>query len=168
MKWYDSFHGVGGEKGIRIQRILRNMLIGEYIHTLDPKKRLSMPAKFRKELGKKVVVTKGFEKCLFVHPMKGWQATVEKIRKLPTADANARGVARFFLGSAVDTDVDSLGRILIPDFLKTFAELGEKVVVIGMHDRVELWNENAWKEYRTRIEKDADALAGKFGDAGSL
>lgn len=144
------------------------MLIGEYIHTLDPKKRLSMPAKFRKELGKKVVVTKGFEKCLFVHPMKGWQATVEKLRSLPMGDAGARGVGRFFFGGAVETDVDSLGRILIPDFLKEFAVLGEKVVVIGMHERVELWNESAWNEYKGRIEHDADSLAGKFGDAGAL
>lgn len=144
------------------------MLLGEYTHTLDPKKRLSMPSKFRKELGKKVVVTKGFEKCLFVYPMKGWQPAVEKLRKLPMGDASARGVGRFFFGGAVETDVDSLGRILIPDFLKEFAGLGEKVVVVGMYERIELWNESGWKEYKKRIEQDADTLAGKFGDAGTL
>ncbi|MHB8651965.1 MAG: division/cell wall cluster transcriptional repressor MraZ [Minisyncoccota bacterium] len=144
------------------------MLIGEYTHTLDPKKRLSMPSKFRKELGKKVVVTKGFEKCLFVYQMKGWQSAVEKLRNLPTGDASARGIGRFFFGSAVETEVDSLGRILIPDFLKEFSGLNEKVVVVGMYERVELWNEGAWKEYKERVEHDADALAGKFGEAGTL
>lgn len=163
----DHSAGAGFGKALKVKEILRNMLIGEYIHTLDPKKRLSMPAKFRKELGKKVVINKGFEKCLFVYPMKEWQEKVKKTRHLSDGDASERGVARFMFGSAVDTDVDSLGRVLIPDFLKSFAELGEKVVVIGMHNHVELWNEDAWKEYLTRIEHDVDALAGKSGDTGS-
>lgn len=144
------------------------MLIGEYIHTLDPKKRLSVPSKWRKELGKKVVVTRGLDNCLFVYPMKAWDRISEKIAQLPLGQADTRGFNRFFLSGAVESDIDSVGRILVPDFLKTFAGLKSKVVLAGIHDRVEIWDEKAWGAYKTRIEKQADALAEKLGEVGIL
>lgn len=144
------------------------MLIGEYTHTLDPKKRLSVPAKWRKELGKRVVVTKGLDTCLFVYPLKEWGQITEKIGQLPFGQASTRDFNRFFLSGAVETEVDSAGRILVPDFLKEFAKLGSKVVLAGVHDRVEIWDETAWDEYKHRIEKQADALAEKLGEVGVL
>ncbi|GMQ95509.1 MAG: division/cell wall cluster transcriptional repressor MraZ [Patescibacteria group bacterium] len=144
------------------------MLIGEYIHTLDPKKRISLPAKFRKEMGKKVVVTHGLDNCLFVYPLGQWKRVTEKLAQLPMGQADSRGFNRFMLAGAVETDVDSIGRILIPDFLKTFAGLGGKVAVIGVHDRVEIWNEKVWSTYKGRVEKQADVLAEKLGEVGAL
>ena len=144
------------------------MLIGEYIHTLDVKKRIALPAKFRKELGKKVVVTHGLGNCLFVYPLKTWQKVTEKLALLPMGQADTRGFGRFMLAGAVESDIDSIGRILVPDFLKDFAGLDSHVAVIGVHDRVELWNEKVWSTYKGRIEKQADALAEKLGEIGVL
>ena len=144
------------------------MLIGEYTHTLDPKKRLALPAKFRKELGKKVVITRGLDNCLFIYPIKQWQKVSEKIAELPMGQADTRGFGRFMLAGAVESDIDSIGRVLVPDFLKDFAHLATAVSVIGVHDRVELWDESAWKAYKGRIETQADALAEKLGEIGVL
>lgn len=144
------------------------MLIGEYIHTLDPKKRLALPSKFRKELGKKVVITRGLDNCLFVYPIKAWQKMSLKIAELPMGQADTRGFGRFMLAGAVESDIDTIGRILVPDFLKDFAKLETQVSVIGVHDRVELWNKELWDTYRNRIEGQADALAEKLGEVGIL
>ncbi len=144
------------------------MLIGEYKHTLDSKKRLSMPSKWRKELGKTLIVTRGLDNCLFVYPQKEWQKITEKIGQLPLGQADTRGFNRFFLSGAVEVEVDSVGRILVPDFLKDFASLETKTVLAGIYDRVEIWAENKWEEYKRRIEGQADALAEKLGDIGVL
>lgn len=144
------------------------MLIGEYTHNIDTKKRLSLPSKWRKELGKNVVVTRGLDNCLFVYPLKEWEKITEKIGKLPLGQADTRGFNRFFLSGAVEAEVDSVGRILVPDFLKMFAGLNAKVVLAGIHDRVEMWDENRWIEYKRRIEGQADALAEKLGEIGIL
>ncbi len=144
------------------------MLIGEYKHTLDPKKRLSLPSKWRKELGKTLIVTRGLDNCLFVYPQQEWAKITEKIGQLPLGSADTRSFNRFFLSGAVEVEVDSVGRILVPDFLKDFAKLDTKVVLAGVHDRVEIWDEKRWTEYTTRIESQADALAEKLGEIGVL
>lgn len=146
------------------------MLIGEYIHTLDPKKRVSMPAKFRKEIGKKVVITRGLDNCLFVYPIKQWEKVTEKLTESSVvgASSDTRGFNRFMLAGAVETGVDSLGRVLVPDFLKDFAGLKSKVAVIGVHNHIEIWDEKGWKSYRGKIEKQADVLAEKLSEIGVL
>ena len=144
------------------------MLIGEYTHTLDPKKRLSVPSKWRRELGRSVVVTRGLDTCLFVYPLKAWSHITQKIGQLPLGQADTRGFNRFFLSGAVETEVDGAGRILVPDFLKEFAGLKGKVVLAGIHDRVEIWDEKTWNEYKRRIEKQGNALAEKLGEIGVL
>lgn len=144
------------------------MLIGEYTHTLDPKKRLSLPSKWRKELGKEVVITRGLDNCLFVYPLKEWQTITEKIGRLPFGQADTRGFNRFFLSGAQEVEVDGVGRILVPDFLKEFAGLKSKVILAGIHDRVEIWDQKKWADYTKRIEKQADALAEKLGEIGVL
>ncbi len=144
------------------------MLIGEYLHTLDSKKRLSLPAKFRKEVGKKVVITRGLDACLFMFPEKAWNAIAEKLVNLPFGQADTRGMSRFLLSGAVETEVDGAGRILVPDFLKDFADLRSRVVLAGVSDRIEIWNEKTWEEYKRRIEKSADQMAEKLGELGIL
>jgi MraZ protein len=144
------------------------MLIGEYKHTLDPKKRLSLPSKWRKELGSTLIVTRGLDNCLFVYPQTEWEKITEKIGKLPLGSADTRSFNRFFLSGAVEVEVDTVGRILVPDFLKDFAKLESKVVLAGIHDRVEIWDDNRWTEYKARIEMQADSLAEKLADIGIL
>lgn len=144
------------------------MLIGEYRHTIDAKKRLSLPAKFRKVLGKKIVITRGLDNCLFVYPLKGWEIVAAKLRELSIGQADTRGFNRFMSSGAVDTEIDSLGRILIPDFLKSFAGLKTSVVLIGVNDRIEIWSEESWDSYKKQIEKNADALAEKLGELGVM
>jgi MraZ protein len=144
------------------------MLIGEHTHTLDTKKRLSLPSKFRKELGKKVILTRGLDTCVFVYSQKEWKHFSEKLSDLSMGQSDTRAFNRFILGGAVETEIDSAGRILIPDFLKDFAHLKTKVVVAGISNRVELWDEKTWKSYQHQVEKKADALAEKLGDIGMI
>jgi MraZ protein len=142
------------------------MFIGEYTHTVDEKNRISLPSKFRKEVGKKIVITHGLDKCLFVYPMKEWQKISEKLSSMGMGQADNRGFTRFMLAGAVEIDVDSIGRILIPDFLKDFAGLDTKVVFAGVHNRIEIWNDKKWDEYKKQIEKQADGMAEKLGQVG--
>ena len=144
------------------------MLIGEYLHTLDSKKRLSLPAKFRKVVGKKVVVTRGLDACLFMFPLSTWKVIAEKLQSLPFGQSDTRGMSRFLLSGAVETEVDSAGRILIPEYLKEFADLKSRVVLAGVQDRVEIWNEKTWDEYKRHIEKGADQMAQTLGEMGIL
>lgn len=144
------------------------MLIGEYTHTVDDKKRISLPAKFRKEVGKKVVVTHGLDNCLFLYPMKEWERIAEKLSNLSMGQSSSRNFNRFLLAGAVEIEVDSIGRILIPDFLKEYADLKSKVVVTGVHNRIELWNDKRWDEYKKRVGQEVDALAEKLGEVGMI
>ncbi len=144
------------------------MLIGEYTHTVDDKKRISLPSKFRKEMGKKIVVTHGLDNCLFIYPISEWKKISQKISSLGMGQADTRGFARFMLAGATEIDVDSLGRILIPDFLRNFAGLATKVVFAGVANRIEIWNEDKWNSYKTKIQKDAGEMAEKLGDIGMI
>lgn len=135
------------------------MFIGEYRHTFDPKNRISLPAKFRKDLGKTVIVTRGLDRCLFVYSKATWKKEAEKLASYPMSSKAGRGLSRLMLSGAAEADVDAAGRILVPDYLKGFAGLGVKSVVAGVNERVELWDEAAWEQYTKDIERDADALA---------
>lgn len=144
------------------------MLIGEHKHTMDTKKRLSLPSKFRKELGKKVVLTRGLDTCVFVYSVSEWKKFSEKLSSLSMGQADTRAFNRFILGGAVEVDIDAAGRVLVPDFLKDFAKLKESVVVAGISNRVELWDEKTWNNYQAKVSKQADAVAEKLGDIGMI
>lgn len=144
------------------------MLIGQYTHDLDPKKRLTLPSKWRVTLGKKVVITNGLDTSLFVFPLKKWEEIAEKLVAQSIGNSDSRSFNRFMLANAFEADIDAAGRILIPDTLKDFAHLTGKVVVAGMYSRIELWDESQWKSYMERSGAQADALAGKLSDMGIL
>lgn len=144
------------------------MLIGQYTHTLDPKKRLSLPSQFRRELGKKVVLTNGLDNSLFVYSIKEWEKVAARLGELGIGNADTRGFNRFMLAGATEVEVDSSGRILIPDFLKKFANLSEKVVLAGVHSRAEIWDESAWNKYTAKVADEADALAEKLSEIGVI
>lgn len=142
------------------------MFIGEFTHTIDEKKRLAIPAKFRPLLGGSGVLTRGLDRCLFLYPMPEWKKVAEKISSLPMAQADARGFARMMLAGAMDMAPDALGRILVPDYLKSYAGLEKKVVIAGLYDRVEIWDEGAWTEYKERMEQDAGDIAERLKELG--
>jgi len=144
------------------------MLIGEYIHTLDEKNRISLPVKFRKEMGKSLVVAPGLDNCLSLFTLKEWNKVSEKLSDSSMLASDNRSFSRFMFGQAVVVDVDANGRILIPENLKNSSGLTNKVVVIGVENRAEIWNENAWNDYKKVVEGQADALADKLGQIGVL
>lgn len=144
------------------------MLIGEYIHTLDDKNRLSLPAKFRALLGKKVVLTPGLDGSIFMFTEKEWKRIAERLSDSSILATDNRSFNRFMFGGAVETPIDGAGRILVPDFLKDRASLKGKVAVVGVSSRVELWSETKWNEYKKKVESSVDDLAGRLGSLGVL
>ena len=151
-------------------RVFKNifMLIGEFIHTIDEKNRVSLPAKFRKEMGSSLVITPGLDNCLFVFTKKEWQKISEKLSGFSMLQADNRSFNRFMFGGATEVDVDSIGRMLLPDFLKERANLKSKAALVGVQNRLEIWNDKAWSDYKKLVEKKADALAEKLGGAGVI
>lgn len=142
------------------------MFIGEYQHTIDPKKRVAMPSKCRVELGKKVVITRGMDKCLFIYPMKTWEKLAEKLGSLPVGESGTRSFIRLMLAGAVDVELDKQGRVLIPDYLKEYAGLKKDVTVAGLFDRLEVWDKSKWNVYKSKAEKDSDEIAEQLGKLG--
>ena len=130
------------------------MFIGEYTHTIDEKNRFSLPAKFRVALGRKVVVTRGKDHCLFLYPHKVWLQISEEVKRLGHVASDHR-YARFTFAGASEIEIDSIGRILIPEFLREFAGLNKNPIVItGVLDRVEIWNDKRWAAYRKKLESE--------------
>ena len=142
------------------------MFIGEYTYSIDEKKRLAIPTKFRQPLGKKAVITRGLDQCLFLFPIKEWGDLAKKLAQLPLSQADARGFARLMLTGAMEVNLDNLGRILIPDYLKTYAILKKKVVVAGVYNRVEIWDEGKWQEYKKKTETTVGDIAEKLKELG--
>ena len=151
------------------------MLIGEYKHNLDAKRRLAIPSKFRKELGEGLpagqagaILTRGLDNCLFIFPSKYWAPFAEMLAGLSMAKQDTRAFARLFLSGATEIEFDSLGRILIPEHLKKYADLKKSIVVAGLFNRLEIWGEERWVSYRANLEKNSDAIAEKLGELGIL
>jgi len=146
------------------------MLIGEYIHTIDEKNRMSLPAKFRKELGNKIIITPGLGQCLFIFTNKEWEKVSKKLsdsdNDLSFLKADQRNFNRYMFGRAAEIEIDSIGRILIPDFLKERIGLKNTAAIVGVKDRVEVWSEKKWSEEKALVEKQAEALAEKLGNDG--
>ena len=139
------------------------MFLGEYLHTFDSKNRISVPSKFRKNLGRVVVVTHGLDHCLYLYSRKIWEKEAQTYSAEINGIATRRGLARLFLAGSFEVEVDKAGRVLIPENLKSFASLTEKAVIAGVADRVEIWEETAWKAYIAAVERDADAYVEELG-----
>ena len=142
------------------------MFIGEYSHTIDTKKRLALPAKFRKELGKGVIITRGFENCLVVYPQSEWKLVMEKLKNLPSSRAESRKFNRAVLGGAIEVNLDKLGRILIPDYLKKYAGLKKNITICGLSNKLEIWDNQKWEIYRNKAEQDIDKVAENLPELG--
>ncbi len=148
-----------GKSGDHLWKTNNNMFIGEYNHTIDEKGRMSMPAKFRRDVQAGVVVTRGLDHCLFVYPKAEWEKMAEKLSRLPISQRKSRAFARLMLAGAMEGTLDSQGRVMLPEYLRAYAGVTKHVVVAGLYDRIEIWDEDAWQEYRTKTELESDDIA---------
>ena len=142
------------------------MFIGEYKHNLDAKGRLAIPAKFRSQLKNGAVVTKGLDNCLFLYPKNAWQDIAKKLANLPISQSKARAFSRLMLAGAMEVDVDNQGRITLPEYLRKFSYLKKKAIVAGLYDRMEIWDEDKWNEYKSGAEKESGEIAEALGELG--
>lgn len=140
------------------------MFIGEYSHNLDDKGRVAVPAKFRALLKGGAVVTRGLDDCLFLYTKKEWQELAGKLAKLPLSKANTRAFARLMLAGAMDVDFDNQGRITLPEYLRKFAGLNKNLIIAGLYDRLEIWDEAAWNKYKRGTEKKSADIAEALGE----
>lgn len=144
------------------------MLIGEYIHSVDEKNRISLPIKFRKEMGKNVVLAPGLDASVFIFTTKEWEKISSRLAEASMVQTDILRFNRFMFGGATEVDVDAQGRVLIPDFLKDRAGIKAKAAVVGVQNRIELWNDKKWSDYKKGVELEADGLAQKLGSVGVL
>ncbi len=142
------------------------MFIGEYQYNLDDKNRLLVPAKFRAKLGKGAVVTRGLDNCLFIYPQAEWLKLSGKISDLPIGQAKSRAFARLMLSGAMEVEFDGQGRITLPEYLKKFAGLKKAVVMAGLMNRLEIWDEVKWRKYQSETERDSTDIAENLGSLG--
>jgi MraZ protein len=122
------------------------MLLGEFDQRLDAKNRVTLPARFRAHFADGVVVTKGWDGCLFVWNRAGWEGFTEsRLGRLDPLSREARQMSRFLYGGAIESDVDRQGRVMLPQPLLTHAQLDKEIVVVGVRDHLEIWDREAWK-----------------------
>ena len=144
------------------------MFLGEYQHSIDEKGRMAIPIKFRKLLEKGAVVTRGLDSCLFLYPKKEWEELAQKLAQLPMGQENNRSFVRMMLAGAQEVEMDSLGRVLIPDYLKNYAGIEKEAIIVGVFNRLEIWDKKKWQKYKEAVEKDTDKLAERLGDLGAF
>jgi MraZ protein len=142
------------------------MFIGEYTHTIDEKGRLSIPAKFRHLLKKGAVITRGLDHCLFLYPRAEWEIIAKKLASLPISQKKSRAFARLMLAGAWSIELDSQGRAMVPDYLRSYATLNKHATVAGLYNRIEVWDEDKWHQYKTQTEEDSDNIAEAMAELG--
>ena len=143
------------------------MLAGEYSQNIDPKGRMSIPSTIRTVLGTEFMVTKGLDKCLSIYPESEWKRMEEKLREMSlTTNQVARKFIRFMLGSAVEGGLDKQGRILLPQPLKAYAGLDKEVVLVGVMDRIEVWDKDKWEQNQAHDEPNIELLASEMEEMG--
>ncbi|GKQ42855.1 transcriptional regulator MraZ [Companilactobacillus sp. RD055328] len=140
------------------------MFMGEYRHTLDAKGRVIVPAKFRQNLGDNFVLTRGMDGCLFGYSNDQWSKIKEQLDKLPLTKKDARAFTRFFYSSATEAEIDKQGRINISSTLMDFAKLSKNCVIVGVSDRIEIWDQDKWNEFSKEAEENFDEISEKMMD----
>ncbi len=142
------------------------MFLGEYVHSIDDKNRLAVPARFRQDLAEGLYLTKGVDRCLYALTPDGWNRLADRIAALSSMQASARQLQRHFFAGAVHVVPDKLGRILIPQSLREYAQLDGEVVIAGVHSRIELWSRRAWDEEQARVDQQTASLAEQMAGLG--
>jgi MraZ protein len=149
----------------RVEEKHTTMLSGAYDHTLDDKGRVSLPAKHRSEIGETLVLLPGLDGQINVYPLAEWQKVADNVASQNQALKPVRDLARI-IHTATECQVDRQGRILIPASLRTRAQLDADVVVLGVHDHVEIWSLARWQEVCSRLEAEGSDIAEKLADLG--
>ena len=142
------------------------MFIGEYTHSLDIKGRVALPAKFRQKLGEGAIITRGLDHSLFIYNKSDWEALAQKLIALPLSQSNSRAFARLMLAGAMEVEFDNQGRILVPEYLRQYAGLKKQAVFAGLYNRIEIWDSESWRTYKTKTEASSDDIAEKLGELG--
>lgn len=134
------------------------MLMGEYHHNIDEKSRLIIPSKFRSELGDKIIITKGLDKCLFIYSLEEWNKIMQKVSKLQFTKKNVRAFERAFIGGASTIEFDKQGRINITSPLVHYANITKECVIIGVNERLEIWDASEFEKYMKENEESLDLI----------
>lgn len=144
------------------------MFIGQYEHHLEEKGRLSIPKKFRTELAEGGVLTRGLDGCLFLFPKKRWEEFMSKLSQTPLTKADARGFSRLLTYGAVEVETDVQGRILLPEYLRSYASIKKDVILAGALERIEIWDKENFNLYQEKIEKESQMIAERLAELGIL
>ncbi|MCX5710553.1 MAG: division/cell wall cluster transcriptional repressor MraZ [Candidatus Omnitrophica bacterium] len=144
------------------------MFYGEFIHSIDRKGRLILPAKFR-EVAKnhfieKFYVTRGLDKCLFMLAEEEWRSQENKLKAMSFTKQQSRTFNRLYFSGAMEVIPDSQGRILLPQNLKDYAEIKKDVIVVGVSNRVEIWAKNKWDEFYGNSRSSYEEISEKLMD----
>jgi MraZ protein len=139
------------------------MFVGQYSHNLDAKGRVAVPAKFRQQL-KKAVVTKGLDNCLFLYPQKEWDKIATQVANLPMDRAENRAFARSLLAGAMEVEFDKQGRIILPEYLRDFAGIAKNVIIAGLYNRLEIWDESKWNKYKDESDQNYNDIVKALDD----
>lgn len=142
------------------------MFIGEYKYSMDEKRRMSVPAKMREDLGETGVITRGIDNCLVLYPAEEWQKLAQKLQSLPSAKGESRAFVRLMLSGAAEVSFDKLGRILVPSYLAEYAGLEKELAIIGLGNRIEVWDEQNWEKYKRNKESKVGNMAEKLEELG--
>jgi MraZ protein len=136
------------------------MLLGEYDHTIDDKNRLTLPARFRQAMAGGVVLTRGLDACVEAYPAEDWRGLVQsRLAGLNPLRRETRVLERFYYTGAVEAQPDKQGRVMLPPALIEHARLGREVVVVGMRDRLEIWDRAAWRAQLKEVMGSAEDVA---------
>ncbi|HHU21067.1 MAG TPA: division/cell wall cluster transcriptional repressor MraZ [Acholeplasma sp.] len=135
------------------------MFIGEYHFNLDDKNRIFIPTEFRSLLKDKLVINRGIERCLFVYPTDEWNKVVNKLNTLSFTKKVNREFSRMFMSGAYNKEMDSQGRITIDKLLVEYAGLSKECVIIGVGERIEIWDKEAWLKYYQERQATLDEIS---------
>ncbi len=138
------------------------MFMGQYNHNLDDKGRIIIPSKFREKLNLTVVATKGFDGCISVYTVEGWESFLHELQKLPNNKLDARKYIRTVVGSASECEFDKQGRIDLPSNLLADAEITKECVIIGNLDHIEIWSKEKWSSYYEGASSTFEEIAEKL------
>lgn len=145
---------------------MHTMFIGEYTHTVDEKGRLAIPKKFRDALGHGAVLTRGVDTCLFLYTTEQWKQLADQLATLSFAQANTRAFSRLMLAGAMDVTLDTQGRIMLPEYLRTYGQVTKSVTIAGLYNRLELWDTDLWNAYTKETEAKSAEIAEQMAILG--
>jgi MraZ protein len=140
------------------------MLLGQYESKIGDKHQVGLPKKIRDSLGERLIITKGFEKCLIIVSENNWKTLLEGTEGKPFTSKAAREMQRFLLGNASFVDLDQKGRFVVPEYLRNFAHIDTEIVFVGVSRFVELWDKKSWEDHQMELSSKIETIAEKLSE----